>query len=269
MARYEIKISEDAMVASLKLINDGRPPTINEIEEFLREKGIVHGIMNEVIQHIISNPKYDKDYTIAYGTPPGIGEDAKIVFREIIEKEIENKETSKIDMKEVSELVIVNKGDELAEIIPPTKGEDGKNVKGGIVEGLLGKELKLRLGKNVYIENNKIISKMDGKFITTQDKSGEIYIDVLDEHKINGNVDYSTGNVRFPGKLYISGDVKAGFVVEARDYLEIKGVVESATVICEGDAYIFGVKGAGKGFVKAKNLKCNYIENSFVEVEKL
>ncbi|HOB15529.1 MAG TPA: FapA family protein [Defluviitoga sp.] len=268
MARYEIKISEDAMVASLKLINDGRPPTINEIEEFLREKGIVHGIMNEVIQHIISNPKYDKDYTIAYGTPPGIGEDAKIVFREIIEKEIENKETSKIDMKEVSELVIVNKGDELAEIIPPTKGEDGKNVKGGIVEGLLGKELKLRLGKNVYIENNKIISKMDGKFITTQDKSGEIYIDVLDEHKINGNVDYSTGNVRFPGKLYISGDVKAGFVVEARDYLEIKGVVESATVICEGDAYIFGVKGAGKGFVKAKNLKCNYIENSFVEVEE-
>lgn len=122
--------------------------------------------------------------------------------------------------------------------------------------------------KNVYLNDNKIISNIDGKFVTNQDRSGEIYIDVLDEHKITGNIDYSTGNIRFPGKLYINGDVKAGFVVEAKDYLEIKGgVVESANVICQGDAYVFGIKGAGKGIVKAKNLKCNYIENSYIEVE--
>lgn len=267
MAKCEIKISEDSMVASLKLINDGRPPTINEIEEFLKERGIIHGIINEVMQQIVSNPKYDKDYTIAYGTPPQVGEDAKIIFKEKIEKEINNIESSKIDMKEVSQLIIVNRGDELAQIIPPTKGKDGKNVKGEIVEGFFGKELKLKLGKNVFLKDNKIISNIDGKFVTTQDKSGEIYIDVLDEHKINGNIDYSTGNIRFPGKLYINGDVKAGFIVESKDYLEIKGVVEAASVICEGDAYIFGIKGAGKGIVKAQNLKCNYIENSYVEVE--
>lgn len=267
MSKYEIKISEDAMVASLKLINDGRPPTINEIEEFLKEKGVVHGIINEVMQQIVSNPKYDKDYTIAYGTPPQVGEDAKIIFRETIEKEINDIDTSKIDMKEVSKLIIVNRGDELAEIIPPKRGKDGKNVKGEIVEGFLGKELKLKLGKNVYLNDNKIISNIDGKFVTNQDRSGEIYIDVLDEHKITGNIDYSTGNIRFPGKLYINGDVKAGFVVEAKDYLEIKGIIESANVICQGDAYVFGIKGAGKGIVKAKNLKCNYIENSYIEVE--
>jgi Predicted polymerase, most proteins contain PALM domain, HD hydrolase domain and Zn-ribbon domain len=50
-------------------------------------------------------------------------------------------------MKEVSKLIIVNRGDELAEIIPPKRGKDGKNVKGEIVEGFLGKELKLKLGK--------------------------------------------------------------------------------------------------------------------------
>ena len=105
-------------------------------------------------------------------------------------------------MKEVSKLIIVNRGDELAEIIPPKRGKDGKNVKGEIVEGFLGKELKLKLGKNVYLNDNKIISNIDGKFVTSQDRSGEIYIDVLDEHKITRNIDYSTENIRFQKIIY-------------------------------------------------------------------
>lgn len=57
--------------------------------------------------------------------------------------------------------------------------------------------IKIKTWKNVYLNDNKIISNIDGKFVTNQDRSGEIYIDVLDEHKITGNIDYSTGNIRF------------------------------------------------------------------------
>jgi len=165
-------------------------------------------------------------------------------------------------------LIIVKRGDILAEIIPPTQGEPGRTVRGEKIEGIVGKELKLKLGNNVEVNNNKIISKIDGKFVSKETSNGEINLDVSDEHKIEGNIDYSTGNVRFPGKLIINGDVKSGFHVEATTYLEIKGVVESASVFCEGEATIFGIKGAGKSSIKVKILRCNYVENANIEAEE-
>jgi len=267
MAKYDLRISEDAMVASLKLIDDGRPPTIGGIKAFLKEKGVVVGIKSEVIEEIVSEPKFDKEYAIAYGIPPKIGKDAQLIFQQNIKEKLNN-ENNYVDLKESSQLIIVKKGDILAEITPATKGEPGKNVRGEKIEGIQGKELKLKLGSNVEVNNNKIIAKIDGKFLSKEPSSGEISLDVSDEHKIEGNIDYSTGNIRFPGKLIINGDVKSGFYVEASSYLEIKGVVESATVVCEGEAKIFGIKGAGKSSIKVRILRCNYIENADVEAEE-
>ncbi|MDN5345612.1 polymerase [Petrotoga miotherma DSM 10691] len=267
MAKYDLRISEDGMVASLKLIDDGRPPTIGGIKAFLKEKGVVVGIKSEVIEEIVSEPEYDKEYAIAYGMPPKVGKDAQLIFQQNIEEKLNN-ENSYVDLKESSQLIIVKKGDTLAEIIPPTKGESGRNVRGEKIEGIQGKELKLKLGNNVEVNNNKVISKIDGKFLSKETPNGEISLDVSDEHKIEGNIDYATGNVRFPGKLIINGDVKSGFYVEATSYLEIKGVVESATVFCEGEAKIFGIKGAGKSSIKVKILRCNYIENANIEAEE-
>jgi len=267
MAKYDLRISEDGMVASLKLIDDGRPPTIGGIKAFLKEKDVVEGIKSEVIEEIVSEPKFDKEYAIAYGIPPKVGKDAQLIFQQNIEEKLTN-ENSYVDLKESSQLIIVKKGDILAEIIPPTTGEPGKNVRGEKIEGIVGKELKLKLGNNVEVNNNKIISKIDGKFLSKETPNGEINLDVSDEHKIDGNIDYATGNVRFPGKLIITGDVKSGFYVEATSNLEIKGVVESATVFCEGEAKIFGIKGAGKSSIKVKILRCNYIENADVEAEE-
>lgn len=270
MSKYEIKISEDAMIASLKLIDDGKPPTIEEIENFLKEKGIIHGIRREVIDEIISTPKYNIEYPIAYGDPPRVGEDARLVYHEKLLQKLNNTDfiQKDIDLKETNQLIIVYIEEELAQVIPPKKGPDGKNVKGEVVEGIPGKDLKLKLGKNVELIENKVISKIDGKFISKEEKNGEIFLDVSDEHKIDGNVDYSTGNIRFPGKIVINGDVKPGFVVEAKTYIEIKGVVEAATIICEGEAHIFGIKGGGKGLIKVESLYCNYIENAQVEVSE-
>ncbi|POZ88442.1 MULTISPECIES: DUF342 domain-containing protein [Petrotoga] len=268
MAKYNLRISEDGMVASLKLIDDGRPPTIEGIKSFLKEKGVVVGIKPEVIEEIVSQPKYDKEYSIAYGIPPKVGQDAQLIFQQNIEEKLNSTVNSYVDLKESSQLIIVKRGDTLAEIIPPTQGEPGKTVRGEKIEGIVGKDLKLKLGNNVEVNNNKIISKIDGKFVSKEEPNGEINLDVSDEHKIDGNIDYSTGNVRFPGKLFINGDVKSGFFVEAISYLEIKGVVESATVFCEGEANIFGIKGAGKSSIKAKILRSNYIENANVEAEE-
>jgi hypothetical protein len=265
MSKYEVRLSEDGMLATIKLVDDGKPPTIGGIQSILKEKNVAVGIKAETIEEIISDPNYDKEYVIATGIPPKTGKDGKIIFQKFMEKDT-NSENNYMDLKERSELIIVKRGFELARIEPPTKGEPGKTVTGEVIEGLEGKEAKIKTGENTLIVDNTIISKIDGKFITKKDSNGEIIIDVTDEHKIEGNIDYSTGNVRFPGKLIINGDVKPGFVVEATLYLEIKGIVESATTICEGDAKIFGIKGSGKSLVKSKNLTCNYVENATIEV---
>jgi len=41
-------------------------------------------------------------------------------------------------------------------------------------------------------------------------------IEVSEYLEIEGDVDYNTGNIEFPGIVIIKGDVKPGFVVRAK-----------------------------------------------------
>ena len=67
--------------------------------------------------------------------------------------------------------------------------------------------------------------------------NGEV-VEVAEIMEVPEDVDFSTGNIRFPGSVEVRGGVHAGFTIEARDNLKVVGSVEGAHLAAAGDITI-------------------------------
>ena len=87
--------------------------------------------------------------------------------------------------------------------------------------------------------------------------------------RINGDVDYSTGNVEVEKDLYISGSVCSGFTVKAGENATIAGTVEpGATVRMRGDLNVGnGILGETTRVVVLGELRTRFIQNATVMVK--
>ena len=117
----------------------------------------------------------------------------------------------------------VREGQRLVTLIPHTEGIPGKNVKGEEVPGKDGKKLALPKGKNVNITEDGLglISTVDGEVKLLDGK-----VSVFSVYEVKKDVDNSTGNIRFNGKVVVMGNVLTGFIIEAEGDIEVYGVVE-------------------------------------------
>ncbi len=267
-----VSISPDKMSASVIIRNKSpyEKITHERIFEALKNAGIVHGTIYDSIGAIVDNQMVEEEITVAKGTEPTDGLDGRIVMK--IQEKKGTHTGKNIDFREfpTTHRIIVRKGQEIAEILSPTEGTPGRNVLGQEIPAKPGKEAKINLVKNVSIsgDGKTIIATADGILkIDLQNNS----IEVSEYLEIEGDVDYSSGNIDFPGVVLVKGDVKPGFIVRAKGDIEIQGVAEASTVISlEGSVKVIGIKGREKGLVKAKkNIHCKYAESSTLESESV
>ncbi len=264
--KYEVSISPDKMSAMITLRDDGvrYQITESEIMEALRRSGVRYGIIYENVRRLVEKPAFDIPMLIARGKPPVNGQDGRIEIKIKRRNGVETKR-GRIDPREFAsrERLIVREGDVVGKLIRPTNGLPGMNVMGERIEPKPGKPAKFRIGEGIKIEEDgTLVATKDGMLVVTEDE-----VRVEDYLFIKGDVDYSVGNIDFPGNVEINGDVKAGFVVRAKKDIKIKGIVEAATVISyEGSVSMTGVKGQEKGMIKAgKDVVAKFIENAHIE----
>ncbi|ACM24025.1 MULTISPECIES: DUF342 domain-containing protein [Thermotoga] len=267
--KVEFTVSEDRMQA-YAIVRKERPdePPLSK-EEFmsaLQSARIKYGIKEEMIDDLIKSPVYNTPVLIAEGTPPVDGEDGRV---ELLKKvEGVSQSDGRVDLREIpaKQRVIVKRGETIARIIPPTSGKEGRDVFGNPVKPKPGRMPEYHLGYNVTMKDNEIIATKSGILII--EPNGTIHVnDTLEVE----SVDYSTGNIDFPGRVIVKGDVKPDFVVRAQEDIEVKGVIEAATVVSfNGSITAGGIKGRGKAFVKAKKtIKTVFVENAEVEAEEV
>jgi uncharacterized protein (DUF342 family) len=78
-------------------------------------------------------------------------------------------------------------------------------------------------------------------------------LSVAEVHAVDGDVDMSNGNIKFPGNVRVTGSVRSGFSVIAEGLLEIEESVEAALLSSGGSIVIGqGVKGEGKAIIRAR-----------------
>ncbi|REK76534.1 DUF342 domain-containing protein [Paenibacillus paeoniae] len=251
------RITEDFVCAS------------SDMEQYVRSKGVVHGLRIDVLDQICRNPlAYCREQTlIAQGEAPGEGKDGAIRFVYDMEDKKQHKpaedQDGKVDLKEVTRLKNVMRGQLIAELVEPTSGSSGKMVTGELIPPKFGKKVRFKIGKNV-VQNGEIAlyAAIDG-LITITDKGK---INVFPVYEVNGDVDYSIGNIDFVGTVVIRGNVLNGFRVRASGDIRVVGGVEGAELESDGSIEITGgIMASNKGHIKAgRNVRSSFIQDGHV-----
>ncbi len=271
-----LSLSEDEMEcrAHLELKPDGSPPSTDDLKGFLAVDGITIGIDEENLSIFLSEatPGKSTNAILAFGIVPEKGKDGSLEYSFISlepppvnsSEHTDDSETQKVDFRAVQQFINVEPDQEIGRILQPTLGIPGKTVRGKSVPAEPGKPLMLKLGQNVRVggENSEILyAEIHGRVKYEADT-----IHVVEEYVVDGDVDFSVGNIRFNGFVEVRGDVLDGFQVSASKGLKITGNVGNCKLISHGNVEFCGMDGQGVGSVLCGgNLTAHFIHDSTVE----
>ncbi len=261
------KNNMEVLISFTPPLNGGATFGKEEIMEILQKSGVEYGILEEEIEKIVFDKKYDFPYLVAKGLEKMEGEDGYLkYFFETEKKTLQPKELEdgSVDYHNLDLVEKVEMGETLVSIIPPTSGLNGKDVKGNVIYAKPGKPIKkLPKGKNVILSEDELslVSEVAGQIDFVNNK-----INIQPVLEIRSSVDNSTGNIDFNGAVIIHGGIISGFTVKAKGNIEVHGVVESAKIICGSDLFLFsGVMGREKAEINVRgDITAKFIDSSKV-----
>lgn len=238
----DLKISEDRMSVYGILHPPkfgGRLLTREEVHSELLKHGVVFGIIENSVSKISEAQEYGKRILIAQGEPPIPGKDGdiRILFQHPGVPQLEEDEYGRVDFKNIQIIQSVKKNQKLAEKISPQPGRPGKNINGEVLDFEEGKIAEWKLGPNVKIseDGNVVSSLIDGRPLV--DRFGVIRVD---EVCLLENVDFSTGNINFPGTIIVEESIADGFTLETDGSIIVKKSVGKVFLKAGGDIVLSG-----------------------------
>lgn len=265
---FQIKISSNEMCAEIRYNHDSIEHldrlTISEkdLDVFLKKNNVLFGI-DEVNKNKILTARSPDIFpiVIARGKEQKSGEDGKVINKLDMSTDVDRSEGW--DFREVMRIPTVKKGEKLATLIPPTKGENGMTVRGRELPAKPGKPKLIKAGKNV------IFNKKDQSFYANAEGQASfreklIFVDTV--YEVFGDISMKTGNIDFVGSVIIRGDVPTGFTIKAAGDIKIFGLVEAATIIAEGSVFVSeGIAGLKTGSIQAgEDVQIGYINQGNV-----
>ena len=269
-----LSLSQDEMEcrAHLETKANGTPPTLDEIKGFLAADGISIGIDEDTLLQLLkeARPGTSSNALVAKGNFPLRGDDGKLEYSFNTPEDApaqtseEDEEKRTIDFRSVQQFINVDPDQEIGRILPPTSGTPGKTVRGKPVPSEPGKSLVLNLGQNVRAGG-------EGGNILFAEIHGRVKLDgetvhVVEEYVVDGDVDFSIGNIRFNGFVEVRGDILDGFQVSASKGLKISGNVGACRLISHGNVEFCGMDGQGKGSIMCGGtVTAHFIHDSTVE----
>ncbi len=245
-----VTVSTDGMRAMVNLY----PPVKNEmkltVEELLEEValhkirfGIDRPLLEENLRKLHEKGQPLKDRIVASGLLPIDGEDAFLRFEmEVGPVAGKVMGDGSIDFRERRMFIGVNKGELIATKVLATPGTPGTNVLGEILPAKKGKDIVVKVSDDAlyFEETHEVRATQAGILSIVNDTS----VKVSAKLKIDGDVDFSTGNILSNDSVEISGSVLPNFSVKTRGDVRIGGNVQAATVRSRGNIVVTtGVSG--------------------------
>jgi hypothetical protein len=275
-AEISITVDKNKQCACLDCVpayGAGSPLTAGAVGAELKKQGISFGILEKNIQDAVDTAnrthKRQTGILIAQGKPPVPGARGKIEYS--FEEKPEECEfhilpDGRVDYRKTKLIVMTKQDQLLARIIDPRNGTEGKNVFGETVPATAGKPIRLAMGRGVRVSDTgkEYYAVVDGCIIN----NGSV-LEVVPVYVINGDVDFSTGNIKFNGTVLINGTVRDGFEVKAEGDIIVNNIVESARLEAGRDIVIkSGIQGKGKGLICAgRDIRIGYAQNARLEAQ--
>jgi len=240
-------VSDDRMTMTMTFFPKncfGKAISDDQYREYLPEgsKGLDNDVLDEAVAKAQETQAAVTDVEIAHGRPssPGRPGEVRLMFDKGNDVG-EQLDDGSINFRERGGTACVDEGDEIARLIPPTKGRAGFDVLGNEIPGLDGKPAVLKAGKDVRTREED-----GGVVVYTASASGMvIYKDntlaISELLEINSDIDLSSGNVHVEkGSILIKGTVTTGTEVTAKENVVVEVVVENATIKAGGDVTVGG-----------------------------
>lgn len=250
--RLQLRIVDMNCKVFLTLINPGTgtpPPSVDEIVERLKMRGIIFGIKKDAIKRYIASGRFDEECLAVEGKIPVDGKEE--VIDEVAFKKLDkrpNRFKKKLENEDIfSKFVTVSKQELVFKRIPGTKGTDGIDVFGRTLEAKIGsKEVeKLKIGNNLSFSKDRleVYANIGGNLFCNKDGVWNIE-KVLKLESVNSE----TGNISHIGSVLIENSVDDGFSLMATGNVRVGKSVGAAKIEAGGDIdIILGMNGKGKG----------------------
>lgn len=265
-----VYISMDDMKAAIELNPPGTKKYSQEyILNILEQLGISQGINYDNIKYMLKEEIYNKEVCVAQGRTPIDGIDGKYEFfvRTDLPGTPRILEDGSVDYFNMDLIESVKNTQKIAKYHKATNGKYGFTVKGILLSPKKGKDLLPLRGKGFIMSEDRTeyFAAIDGKVILTDDNRLEISRLLT----IKGDIDVSTGNIKFDGDVYIVGDVLSGFRVEAGGNIQVGGHIENAVLIAGNDIIAKGgMNGGNEGIITAgRDLYGNFFEGCKIIVK--
>ena len=243
-------------------------PTEEQLFHALEQHGVVYGISAAALRAMHAGAVCNTYVEVAQGSPPGQGAPGKAeILVDLSGKGKPRKlADGRVDHRDISYVVNITKGTPLMRHIPPVPGAEGRTVFNKTIAPSQVSDVAFVAGQGSVIspqDTHILIADINGALTIHADGK----IEVVDNKVVSGNVDYSTGNIRFSGNLRVTGTVRSGFEIDVDGDCIIGGNVEDAKITCRGDVEIFGgAIGASKGAIKCGGgVKVRHIANFTVQ----
>jgi uncharacterized protein (DUF342 family) len=256
--RFKIAISKDMMeviMYPLIGITDGGLTSLEEVIDACKKENVKVDINERLVEKQLLGAS-PVEIAIARGIKPEDGKDGYIEYKVDMSAKPQfiPKDDHAVDYKKSMQVTLVEKGDILADVIPPTDGEDGMDVRGSPIKAMAGSKAKFFLGEG--------LEEKDGQLIATAAGTPSVQDDVImirRNYVLQGDVDLSTGNVNFPGTVIIHGNVTNGFEVVSEENIVVNGLISGAKIRAKGY-----VKCAGGIQGKAEIISGSFVAATFV-----
>lgn len=247
-------------------VGDGKELDRGMLDEALRKSGVAFGVDTELLERLSGEPnRYFHLYRIALGQPVVHGEDGYIedFFERDTKQKFVEDEHGRVDYFNLNLVQNVEKGGVICQAVPPKEGVPGRTVLNQEIPCKTGKTAALPKGRNTEAseDGTKLLAMKSGRV----EFSGRGFM-VKSVLEINGNVDFSSGNINFVGDVHIHGDVSSGFSIRTIGDVTIDGVVEAAEIEAGGDLIVAkGILGDSRAVLRAHHdIYAQYMENCTV-----
>ncbi|MEW6202376.1 MAG: FapA family protein, partial [bacterium] len=265
----EVSISKDKMETTIIFSppKGGRDVEMDTALAALAAAGVKYGIKQDALENMIAQRWYNEKVLVAEGKPAENGEDGRVEYLFNVEASTPRPtiaEDGSVDFYELNVVQNVRAGEPLAIKTPPTPGKDGINVFGETIPAKQGKDIPFPAGKNVEFSSenpNMLIAEIAGQPRLQQNR-----IHVLPVYEVQGDVDFSTGNINFVGDVIVTGGVLEGFTVKADANITIMGPVGGAYLDAGGSVFLNkGMHGQDKGSITAgEDVTAKFLEHVMV-----
>lgn len=267
-AEIDVHVSDDLMRASITLPRpdfgaESYKLKAKDLIDALADNGVVYGVDQDAIIHLVENPVYDVDVQVAKGEPKieGTPGEFKYHFDTDLNTEPPVREDGSVDYMGMKTIETVDEGQVIAEYTPAVAGVSGRNV--------LGMEVKPKLVRDLPPLRGSGFERSEDGLTYTSTKAGKIEfagdgkrINISPVYEINANVGVDVGNVDFRGDVVIHGNVTNGASVVAAGNITIDGIIENSVIEAKGNLFLKGgVKGNGRTLIKANgDITAQFIE---------